>query len=102
MNLSISTFDKLVVDLIGEVVENDEGLVQKVIADIDSYYAYETFTADGSFRIFDSYVRAGQEYDGHLPPNRVKVRHEILVDLSAMTPYGALTFVGGAFCDFSI
>ena len=85
------------VDLIGELVEHDEDLVQKVIVDIDSYYAYEVFTADGSFRIFDSYVPAGNAYDGHLPPNRVKVRHEVLVDLSALTPYGALTLVGGLF-----
>ena len=38
-------------------------MVKKVMVDIDAYYTYETHTADGSFRVFDSYVRAGADYD---------------------------------------
>ena len=82
------------VNHIGQFVEKDHDLVKKVMVDIDAYYTYETHTADGSFRVFDSYVRAGADYDGHLPPNRVKMRHELLIDLSAMSPYGVLTFAG--------
>ena len=91
------TLDKLAVSLVGEMVEDDLGIVERVVVEIDSYYSFEVFTADGSFRVFDSFVRAGLPYDGHLPPNRVKMRHEVLVDLSAMTPYGVLTFSGMAF-----
>ena len=78
------------------MVEGDGGIIDRVIVDIDSYYSFEVFTDDGSFRVFDSFVPAGHAYDGHLPPNRVKMRHEVLVDLSAMTPYGVLTFAGTA------
>ena len=80
--------------MVGQFVESDRNLIRRVLVNIDSYYSYEIYTADGSFRIFDSYVRAGREYDGHLPPNRVKMRNEVLVDTTAMTPYGVLTFTG--------
>ncbi len=85
---------KLAVDLVGQYVESDRYLANRVLVNIDSYYSYEDYGADGSFRVFDSYVRAGREYDGHLPPNRVKMRHEVLVDTSSMTPYGVFTFTG--------
>ena len=80
--------------MVGQFVESDRNLIRRVLVNIDSYYSYEIYTADGSFRIFDSYVRAGREYDGHLPPNRVKMRNEVLIDTTAMTPYGVLTFTG--------
>ena len=80
--------------MVGQFVESDRNLVRRVLVNIDSYYSYEIYTADGSFRIFDSYVRAGREYDGQLPPNRVKMRNEVLIDTTAMTPYGVLTFTG--------
>ena len=80
--------------MVGQFVESDRNLIRRVLVNIDSYYSYEIYTADGSFRIFDSYVRAGREYDGQLPPNRVKMRNEVLVDTTAMTPYGVLTFTG--------
>ena len=85
---------KILVNHIGQFVEKDHSLVKKVMIDIDAYYTYEIHTADGSFRVFDSYVRAGSDYDGHLPPNRVKMRHELLIDLSAVSPQGVLTFAG--------
>ena len=85
---------KLAVDLVGQYVESDRYLANRVLVNIDSYYSYEVYGADGSFRVFDSYVRAGREYDGHLPPSRVKMRHEVLVDTSSMTPYGVFTFTG--------
>ena len=75
-------------------MEKIDDLVSRVLINIDCYYSYEVQSADGSFRVFDSYVRAGREYDGHLPPNRIKARDEVLVDLSAMSPYGGLTFIG--------
>ena len=85
---------KLAVNLVGQHVESDRDLVDRVLIDIDCYYSYEVYTADGSFRVFDSYVRAGREYDGHLPPNRVKMRNEVLVDTTAMSPFGVLNFTG--------
>ena len=85
---------KLAVNLVGQFVEADRHLIDRVLVNIDSYYSYEIYGADGSFRVFDSYVRAGREYAGHLPPNRVKMRHEVLVDTSSMTPYGVFTFTG--------
>ena len=75
-------------------MESDRYLADRVLVNIDAYYSYEIYGADGSFRTFDSYVRAGREYDGHLPPNRVKMRHEVLVDTTTMTPYGVFTFTG--------
>ena len=75
-------------------MESDRYLADRVLVNIDAYYSYEIYGADGSFRTFDSYVRAGLEYDGHLPPNRVKMRHEVLVDTTTMTPYGVFTFTG--------
>ena len=85
---------KFAISLVGQYVEHNADLVNQVLTNIDSYYSYEVQSADGSFRVFDSYVRAGREYDGLLPPNRVKMRHEVLVDLHAMTPYGAFNFIG--------
>ena len=90
----ILTFSKILVNHIGQFVEKDRDLVKKVLVNIDCYYTYEVYTADGSFRVFDSYVRAGGVYAGHLPPNRVKMRHELLLDMSAMSPLGVLTFAG--------
>ena len=74
--------------------DDDRHFIDRVLTNIDCYYSYEVYTADGSFRVFDSYVRAGHEYDGHLPPNRVKMRNEVLVDTSPMSPYGVFTFTG--------
>ena len=85
---------KLAVNLVGQFVEADRHLIDRVLVNIDSYYSYEIYGADGSFRVFDSYVKAGREYAGHLPPNRVKMRHEVLVDTTSMTPYGVFTFTG--------
>ena len=65
-----------------------------MLIDIDSYYAFEVYTANGTFRVFDSYVPAGTEYDGSLPPNRAKLRQEVLLDTSVMTPYGVFTLAG--------
>lgn len=88
--------------MVGQYVELKPELVCRVLINIDSYYSYEVQSADGSFRVFDSYVRAGLEYEGKLPPNRVKMRHEVLVDLGAMSPYGVLNFIGMAFSNLDL
>ena len=85
---------KVAVKLVGRFAERNLNHVRDVLVNIDCYYSYETQTADGSFRVFDSYVLAGREYDGHLPPNRVKMRHEVLVDTTGMSPYGVFTLTG--------
>ena len=81
-------------DIIGHYIDKDHSLPSKVLTDIDAYYSFETFTADGSFRVYDSHVKAGHQYDGHLAPNRVKMRQEVLLDLSVMSPYAVFTFTG--------